>query len=452
MEDSWLQDLQFLIATDDQLQEELVHVCEILDEGATTAVQEDLTSSPASPVSSPVHHTVDNKNDILKETSKSVKGTSKERVKPQRSSVRQREEIRCLRQQVEQLTAVLKSQRTTDVTSYDMSLWERTAKQESAEKNKSLQENEYLKEAVCQHATFIEQMQRVFRKKPRLSVRFLPGIPKTHIDIHSEEWQAYKLAAQTSLREAAIHAIADRQYQRMQSAMVKADVFEREKALFKVMAKPQLDDSYVLEIIHHADLDAPFRLLGSAAWNVFEGDLPLDLPVNAVQGYTHIDPYTVYATYMQERDGMACHSNMVRKYYVEPNREVIVSRTVLEDAALPHMTKGAIENRCMWLIVKPLPNDPNRSRFTLLQHLVWPKEQMTLQKDIIAEVLANLKKLCFEFKVTQPGLLPMTNEMDLSRLSFPNMAAFLERGCRFLDLLKAKLNSAIEQFQDQRLM
>ncbi|KAG9407488.1 hypothetical protein AC1031_002205 [Aphanomyces cochlioides] len=59
-----------------------------------------------------------------------------------------------------------------------MSLWERTAKEELAAKEKSLDENEYLREAIYQNATFIEQMQRVFHKKPRLTVRFfLHGIP-----------------------------------------------------------------------------------------------------------------------------------------------------------------------------------------------------------------------------------------------------------------------------------
>ncbi|KAG9407485.1 hypothetical protein AC1031_002202 [Aphanomyces cochlioides] len=160
-----------------------------------------------------------------------------------------------------------------------------------------------------------------------------------------------KLAAQASLREAAIHAIADRQYHRMQSAMVKAG--------------------------------------------------PVDLPLHAVQDDAHIDSYTVYSTCMQERNGMAWHSS---KYYIEPDGEVIVSRTVLEDAALPHMTKGAIEDRCMWLVVKALPNEPDRCRFTLLQHLVWPKDEIgTQEMDVVADALARLKKIPFQFFPTCPG-------------------------------------------------
>ncbi|KAG9407487.1 hypothetical protein AC1031_002204 [Aphanomyces cochlioides] len=434
MEDSWLQDLHLLIATDDELQEELANVCEILDEDIALSFGESPSSSPISPEPGPTKSTVDKRREGQEEA-------RKETVKRQRSYIRQRDEIHHLRQQVDQLTAVLK--RKARNRQSDISLWERTAREEFTEKTKSMEENKYLRVAIYQNSTFIDQMQRVFLKKPRLT---------SHIDVHSEEWKYYKLAAQSSLREAAIHAIADRQYHRMQSALVKADVFDRDKPLFQVKAIPHADRSYLLEAIH-VDLNAPFHLVGAAAWRVFQGHHPLDLPLTAVQGYTHIDPNTVYSTCMQERSGMTWHSNMVRKYYVEPDREVIVSRTVFEDAALPHMTKGAIEDRCMWLIVKPLPNEPNRCRFTYLQHLFWPKEEVeTLGEDVIAEVLAYLNKISFQFLPTCPGQLPLTTDLDYASLPFPKMAAFVERGTRFSDTLKTQLNDVIQQFNDQCLM
>ncbi|CAK4128239.1 unnamed protein product [Aphanomyces euteiches] len=429
MENPWLQDLQFLIATDDQLQEELVHVCEILEGVSATSLPDDSTPSPTSEtfVNPVARDTTDDSEDAQEEKS------SSETTKRQRYYKRQRDEIHHLRQQVDQLTALLQRKHRCGRT--DESLWERTAIEELAEKTKSMEENAFLREAVGQQATFIEQMQRVFRKKPRLT---------SHIDIHSEEWKYYKLAAHASLREAAIHAIADRQYHRMQSAMVKAGVFDRETNLFQVKAIPQPDHSYVLEAVHHVDLNAPFRLLGAAAWNVFEGGHPVDLPLHAVQDDTHIDPYTVYSTCMQERNGMTWHSNMVRKYYTEPDREVIVSRTVLEDAALPHMTKGAIEDRCMWCVNLASP---------LKQRVVvWPKDEIgTQEMDVVADALARLKKIPFQFFPTRPGQIPLTSEIDFASLTYPKMAAFVERGIRFSDTLKLKLNAVIENFHEQLL-
>ncbi|CAK5006302.1 unnamed protein product [Aphanomyces euteiches] len=105
---------------------------------------------------------------------KSAKETT---TKRQRHYIRQRDEIRSLRQQIEHLSALLSDKPRSAMTTYDMPLWERTAKEDLAEKNKSLEENQYLREAIYENATFIEQMQLVFHKKPRLTVRFLHSIP-----------------------------------------------------------------------------------------------------------------------------------------------------------------------------------------------------------------------------------------------------------------------------------
>ncbi|KAG9407486.1 hypothetical protein AC1031_002203 [Aphanomyces cochlioides] len=156
MEDSWLQDLQFLIATDDQLQEELVHECEILEGVSATSPPDDSTPSPTSEsfVNTVARDTTDDSEDAQEEKS------SSETAKRQRYYKRQRDEIHHLRQQVDQLTALLQRKQRYGRT--DESLWERTAIEELAEKTKSMEENAFLREAVGQQATFIEQMQRVF--------------------------------------------------------------------------------------------------------------------------------------------------------------------------------------------------------------------------------------------------------------------------------------------------
>ncbi|CAK4095695.1 unnamed protein product [Aphanomyces euteiches] len=322
-ERTWLDDLHLLIATDEQLQQELATVCELFDSDDSLSTVTDTTRRPETTTTA---QSTDDDNGATK------------RKKRKPTYIRQQEEIRQLRQQVDHLTALLRARQTTDERTPPSEIlpsWRKTAQSELAMKNKTLQENQHLRHAVGQHATFIEQMQQFFHKKPRLS---------SHIDLHSEEWQAYKLAAQASLRRAAIHAIADRQYHRMQSAMVQAGVFNCEKTLFTARAKRQPDQSYVVEIIHNIELDAPFRVVGAAAWRVFKGDFDFDLPLGADQTFTRMDPNTVYATFVQETsDCMECHSNMIRKHYREREMEVIVSRTVLDDAAVPYMTKGEIQ-------------------------------------------------------------------------------------------------------------
>ncbi|KAG9407484.1 hypothetical protein AC1031_002201 [Aphanomyces cochlioides] len=94
MDDSWLQDFQFLIATDDQLQEKLAHVCEILNEDSATTL-EDWTPLPTSvtTANSAIKATIDECNAVPKEKA----------TKKICHYARPRDEIR--RQRIEQLTA-----------------------------------------------------------------------------------------------------------------------------------------------------------------------------------------------------------------------------------------------------------------------------------------------------------------------------------------------------------
>ncbi|CAK4517725.1 unnamed protein product [Aphanomyces euteiches] len=403
-ERTWLDDLHLLIATDEQLQQELATVCELFDSDDSLSTVTDTTRRPETTTTA---QSTDDDNGATK------------RKKRKPTYIRQQEEIRQLRQQVDHLTALLRARQTTDERTPPSEIlpsWRKTAQSELAMKNKTLQENQHLRHAVGQHATFIEQMQQFFHKKPRLS---------SHIDLHSEEWQAYKLAAQASLRRAAIHAIADRQYHRMQSAMVQAGVFNCEKTLFTARAKRQPDQSYVVEIIHNIELDAPFRVVGAAAWRVFKGDFDFDLPLGADQTFTRMDPNTVYATFVQETsDCMECHSNMIRKHYREREMEVIVSRTVLDDAAVPYMTKGEIQ--------KPI-------------HVAEGAPAIKRCDSV------SIQHVCFVSTPQQRrGMLPVAAPIDLSHLPFPKMATFVERGRRFVRLLKGKINDAIQAYQDQR--
>ncbi|CAK4073486.1 unnamed protein product [Aphanomyces euteiches] len=401
--ESWLQDLQLLIATDNQLTNELANVCELLGEEPAPIVS-DFDGSFVSKANKG-HSTSRDKT-----TCATANNSAK--TKAQRFYLRQRDEIQTLRQEIEHLTATLNAHGGSRTTSSAIQVWKQIAKTERAGKHKVLEENKHLRDAVCQNGTFIEQMQGVFRKKPRLG---------THIDIYRKNGRC----------------TTDRQYHRMQSAMVKAGVIDLDNFLFQVKAYPQSDASYLLEIIHHVDVDAPFRLVGAEAWNVFEGDLPLDLPDGATELYPRRPLYCLLHI-----------PAVIRKYYVEPDREVIVSRTVLEDATVPHMTKGAVENRCLWLTVKPLGNNPNRSRFTLLQHLVWPNEDSPFVSGDVDVVEHSMKRICSGLYVNRPGKFPELAQIDVSHLPNPNMVAFVDRGCQFLQLLRGNVNKAIEKFHE----
>ncbi|CAK4071839.1 unnamed protein product [Aphanomyces euteiches] len=111
---------------------------------------------------------------VVANTESDIKQTkakpSRKRKKPRTTfEVRQREELQRLRVEVDTLKDNLRSLKTASPSCEEkMPFWKRMAHDEKLEKDTALHENEALRGAVDQQATFIDQMKKVLLKKPRL--------------------------------------------------------------------------------------------------------------------------------------------------------------------------------------------------------------------------------------------------------------------------------------------
>ncbi|CAK4670301.1 hypothetical protein LEN26_001464 [Aphanomyces euteiches] len=305
------QELRLLFATDEQLRKDLVAVYELFSD----------TSS---------------EDDPRPETEMSL---------PQRqvnqSRERQKREIKRLRHEVDALSADIASRhqaRTTRV----MSEWEQVARDELQAANDARREQQELLGQVQDNATFIDDMVQVLRKKPRLIAT----------DVQSDAWRQCKLAAQASLRVAAIHAIADREYSRMQSAFVRAGILDRWEDLVRTTPIVQpVSQKLLLEYATVLTLPAPFNWVGPAVWKVFRGDYDKALRANAQEIWERLDEHTAYSAFQAVEGDASAHSNFVAKHYAEPTREVVVWRSVLQDELMPRMATGTVHDEWGSLVV-----------------------------------------------------------------------------------------------------
>ncbi|CAK4697862.1 hypothetical protein LEN26_016436 [Aphanomyces euteiches] len=432
-----LSDLSFLLAQDDSLNDELTILCEILEdsEDSDNASNKDVALPTEAATTSLKAQKKPNKHEKI--------GTGRTKYE-----VRQREEMFLLRQQVDQLKRQLYARLATAKRPMEMSMWERAAKIERLEKNRSLHENEQLKEAVNQQATFIEQMEKFCRKKPRLATAA----------IHSEAWQDYRLAAQESLRVAAIHAIADRQYRRMQNAFIQAGIFGRTSNFHRGRVIPKEEGkSCIFELINLVALHAPFRVVSDSMWKVFNGERSPRWPEGAVENVDVIDENTVYSRLVHSTpDGTTSHANNIRKRYVEPNRELFVSRTVLEDALVPHMSKGAIENKWSWLEVVPLQSNPNSHCFmTFMTQVivdVAPGAVVTTAEELATlEAMMQHASLLKSTQMADAGWFNMeVTHIDNMDIPYPKLRSLVERGSLFMKTLEATVNETIRSHRQMR--
>ncbi|CAK4128252.1 unnamed protein product [Aphanomyces euteiches] len=349
---------------------------------------------------------------------------------------RRKRDILELRRQVDILKATLLQAKNIAVGRPDMSVWERAARNQILAYSKSLSENEKLRAHVRENATFIEDMASTLRKRPRLS-----------FDVHSEEWRTYKLAAQTSLRIAAIHAIADHQYKQLETAFIKAGIFECHHDVIRDELLQQPDGRIMPERVYHITIAAPFRLIGAAVWKVFNGEYPMRIPEGAEETLEKVDPHTVYQAFRNMDTNDEVHANMVYKYYVEANREVIVWRSVLEDALIPRMRDGVVQNKWGWLVLAPTDN-PSTCRVSFL-HQVSPFDRNTkiTFADYIESKNALMDKYAFGRPPEIPGTFPGGNVKEDMTVSLgPVKKTFLERDKELERTLKDVIDNVVFEY------
>ncbi|KAG9407491.1 hypothetical protein AC1031_002208 [Aphanomyces cochlioides] len=275
--------------------------------------------------------------DSPRDASKSTHGQSMWTVisRPSLSHAdKRKEEIAELRRQVDILKARLLEAQQNATGKPNMSLWERAARNQIYAYSTAIQENQRLRANISENSIFIEDLESTLRKRPRLL-----------LDVHAEEWKAYKLAAQASLRVAAIHAIADRHYSQLEAAFIRAGVFQCCDEIIRDEHVLQSDGWRMPERVYNVTLAAPFRLVGAAVWRVFSGEHPIPLPEGAEETLEKIDPFTVYQIFRNANETNTAYINLIYKYYVEVDSEVIVWRSVLEDELVPQMKKGRVHNK-----------------------------------------------------------------------------------------------------------
>ncbi|KAF0684267.1 Aste57867_23731 [Aphanomyces stellatus] len=442
------EDLPFLFAYDAALQDDLACVVDLLDMSECTMDD----STPAEPAAA-VQASSDSCTSDPSPTSPRLSKRKINAMKGRPSlEVRQRRELLHLRAEVEKLQATLDATASAAVAERVPSMWETAAKAECLEKNRSLQENAQLKETLHQQATFVDQMQKLCRKKPRWALS----------DVDSEEWKAYKVAAHASLRTAAIHAIADRQFHRMQNVFIGGGIFGRTDRHFRARVMPRVNGRCMLELVNCTTLPAPFPVVAAAAWSAFGNDSSAIWPDGAVMSVEMLDDDTLYSQLTQtEQDGTQTHSNIVRKRFVEPDRHVIIARTVLEDALVPHMSKGAVESKAGWTEVARVPTDPHGDVCVMRYCMQLDVDHFTTdvvstdEMDMMVALMHRVTLAHPSSSITPsdgaPSLFSLAADgLDWRNIPSPTVRGIVGRAKRASEALAAAVNAAIAAHHAKR--
>ncbi|CAK4699745.1 unnamed protein product [Aphanomyces euteiches] len=383
----------------------------------------------------------------VNQTLKCSKTMVEDPIKGNAFQKRQKKELRHLKAQAEVLSIHLKTINRPVRRVRDSTKWQRVARAELKAKLRAMAENELLKADITTNKAFIVEMEKFIQKKSS----------STQGALLSEQWMQCKLVAHPSYRLKAIHAIADRQYGRMQTAFINANLLGMTCNLFSIVPIRMANEKATVQLINHAALPVPYDRLSKATWQVFQAPLASDTCQATIEC---IDANVVYEQAVEAKHGCRCYSNTISKLYKERGRDVIAWRSVLEDELVPQMTSGSVANHVGWYFKFHRNNadlvflrisfsaleNPNQTRLTLLMEIVADASASApphLKIDAsIDRIMALIRS---EFMSQQVCRVPsQVHPLPASRILPPNLRTYLERARR----LEALMWEAVHQVMD----
>ncbi|OQS04549.1 hypothetical protein THRCLA_03227 [Thraustotheca clavata] len=263
----------------------------------------------------------------------------------QRHRKRHQDELAFLKSKVKELTEhlqILQHVKELEADSEPCCEWKKLAQNEKKREQEVMSENRRLKDAIEEQVKFAEYLVTILEKKPRLGL-LSPGL--------ADQWQMLKLVAEPTARAAAFHAIADREYAKVESVMIEGNLIDRQEESHSYI--PKLING-VLEVQTAVFILYPvhYNLLAEASWRVLRGSIELDPMTGIHASYQllhEIDPNTVYISSMWHYSGGGYQARMIVKRYIEENRQIIISRSIHEDELHPLVEGCAIANECSYL-------------------------------------------------------------------------------------------------------
>ncbi|KAH9182131.1 hypothetical protein AeNC1_015894 [Aphanomyces euteiches] len=145
---------------------------------------------------------------------------------------------------------------------------------------------------------------------------------------------------------------------------------------------------------------------------------------------------------------MTWHSNLIRKLYREPDRDVlVVSVEVLDDALVPRMSVDVVEDKWAWGQVTT--QDENSCNITLLIQIGLNEITSDPSAVQCAIDLANRMNMTFPSSLTvkenEFPIVPKLFDVDFTQVEHPSIRVFIQNGKRIRDAINLALYKVIHR-------
>ncbi|EQC33578.1 hypothetical protein SDRG_08685 [Saprolegnia diclina VS20] len=253
-----------------------------------------------------------------------------------------------------QRVSALKVQGLSDVDAK----WERVAMNQKALKLKAMRDNDELRGYIAEQNEYRDYLERMLLKRPRAITAIMDKL----VD---ERWRSLTLPAESDARVAAIHAIADRQYEMVETEMVTKGLFGPMLSdLLEVKLATHDPRSCTAEGVRYTVLQAAMAHVPDVAMGVLGRRQEIlereaaarDRHSAAIDTTKHVQMLDADTMYTREllthpRGKVQVATSLVIKRFVEPStgNVCVVWRSVLHDELLPPAVGSFVNDEYGWL-------------------------------------------------------------------------------------------------------
>ncbi|ETV71682.1 hypothetical protein, variant 1 [Aphanomyces astaci] len=331
------------------------------------------------------------------------------------SRKRQREELEYLRSKVNELEQHLRIVgQVKAMEIVNETPWQQMANQMRIAKQTALNENDKLKHELEEQIEFGKALQTLMKKRPKLTV--LPTL-------ENEQWRVLKLVKDPVLRRHAIHEIYEQQYRLTDGVLVEGGLLDQVddmEAYVPRLAKCNAD--LVLQVAFCKTKRYDFNVVSEMAWALFQGGCGAKKKQLTYEMIEKIDYNSAYVGIELHWNDLANQANCLYKRFTEPDRDVIVCRSVLEDELHPFREGALVLNKSAWLVIERLDNGKacrlkffQKSTLPMLQSnhgtrsLSDPASRYFRVGTVTDSVLLSLKSMIADFSEAMDTLLANYN-------------------------------------------
>ncbi|OQR84697.1 hypothetical protein ACHHYP_13043 [Achlya hypogyna] len=317
----------------------------------------------------------------------------------------------------------------------DDAMWERVAMAQKALKLKAQRENDELRGWVAEQAEYREYLEKTLLKQPR-------GISMLMDKLTDERWRSLALGPDGPARIAAIHAIADRQHDMVESEMVQKGLFSPAEDIMVVRRAPKIGS---VEGMRYTVLRANMAHIPDVAMEVLRhrqvilereaatsGAGPVVAMVSVKQVHV-VDPDTLYSREMLTHPNgkLKVTSSMIIKKYIckATGRVCIVWRSVLDDEGWPHATDSFVNDEYGWLHFEP--KDNNHVNYKVYLCSSPPVTPASSALDHLNELVQMVD--LSERDIAPPPTDGMTNFVETVRSAFTRASSLFEREIQLME-------------------